>query len=201
MLAVKDEYRNRRLGYSLKLAQRERALMRGISTMTWTFDPLQSRNAHLNFSRLGVISRRYEIDYYGPETSSFLHRNIGTDRLWVHWPLRSERVSRLIEERGGANHPPVEVEPLVRLESDGSPRLRELNESPVESRALIEIPHDIGLLQEQNPGLATEWRRATRRAFSWALSAGYFVDEFYSSKEGDSRCGIYLLSKWTEGFA
>ena len=201
MLAVKDGYRNRQLGYKLKLAQRERALVRGISTITWTFDPLQGRNAHLNFSRLGVISRRYEIDYYGPETSSFLHRNMGTDRLWVHWLLESERVRRLMEERGGAIYPSVEVEPLVRLERDGSPRLVELTEIAVESHALIEIPYDINLLQEQNPQLAAEWRRATRRAFSWALRAGYFVEEFYHSKGDDSRSGIYLLSKCPEDSA
>src|SRR5262245_43386463 len=49
MLAVKAAYRKRNLGYRLKLAQRERALERGIERMTWTFDPLQSLNAHFNF--------------------------------------------------------------------------------------------------------------------------------------------------------
>jgi predicted GNAT superfamily acetyltransferase len=111
MLAVREPYRNSRLGYKLKLAQRERALALRINDgrdtdvrisdvrindiriheMTWTFDPLQSRNAHLNFAKLGVVSESYKIDFYGPETSSVLHRN-GTDRLWVTWPLASRRV-------------------------------------------------------------------------------------------------------------
>ena len=34
------------------------ALERGIKSICWTFDPLQSRNARLNISRLGAIGRR-----------------------------------------------------------------------------------------------------------------------------------------------
>jgi predicted GNAT superfamily acetyltransferase len=80
--------------------------------MTWTFDPLQSRNAHLNFAKLGVTADRYYVDYYGT-TSSFLHR-YGTDRLWVTWWLQSERVeSRLrleaIPERIGERDVVIEI--------------------------------------------------------------------------------------------
>ena len=94
MLGVLPAYRSRNLAYLLKCAQRDAALARGVKRITWTFDPLQSRNAHLNFGKLGVIADRYYVDYYGT-TSSFLHR-YGTDRLWVTWWLQSERVeSRL----------------------------------------------------------------------------------------------------------
>src|ERR1700682_1548968 len=91
MLAVLDSYRHLDLGSRLKQAQRERALAMGIKEMTWTYDPLQSRNAHFNFAKLGVVSDTYKEDFYGPETSSILHRN-GTDRLWVRWVLDSRRV-------------------------------------------------------------------------------------------------------------
>src|SRR5688572_18923769 len=85
MLGVSKEYRSQNVGYLLKLAQRSAALALGVRRITWTFDPLQSRNAHLNFNKLGVIADRYLVNYYG-ETSSFLHR-AGTDRLWVSWLL------------------------------------------------------------------------------------------------------------------
>lgn len=85
MLAVLPEYRGRGLGAGLKLAQRDAALAQGITRMTWTFDPLQSRNAHLNFNKLGVTADRYLRDFYG-ETTSPLHRG-STDRLWVTWEL------------------------------------------------------------------------------------------------------------------
>src|SRR5882724_973917 len=77
MLAVRPEYRAQGLGYQLKLAQRERAIAAGIDTITWTFDPLQSLNAHLNIARLGVTADSYRVNYYG-ETTSFLHA-FGTD--------------------------------------------------------------------------------------------------------------------------
>jgi len=97
MLGVLPAYRSHNLGYLLKCAQREAAIARGVKRITWTFDPLQSRNAHLNFAKLGVIADRYYVDYYGT-TSSFLHR-YGTDRLWVTWLLESERVeARLRQE-------------------------------------------------------------------------------------------------------
>ena len=62
MLAVKSAYRSGGLGCRLKLAQREFALAHGIDKIIWTFDPLQSANAHLNFGNLGVIADRYKIN-------------------------------------------------------------------------------------------------------------------------------------------
>jgi predicted GNAT superfamily acetyltransferase len=85
MLAVRESWRDRGVGRALKLAQREAALACGIDRITWTFDPLQTRNAFLNFEKLGVIADRYLPDFYG-QTSSPLHAG-GTDRLWVTWHL------------------------------------------------------------------------------------------------------------------
>src|SRR6266478_3167854 len=44
MLAVLDAYRHLDLGSRLKQAQRERAMAMGVQEITWTYDPLQSRN-------------------------------------------------------------------------------------------------------------------------------------------------------------
>ena len=93
MLAVKREYRDRGLGSELKRAQREAALARGIHRITWTFDPLQARNAYLNLEHLGAIATRYLPDFYG-QTTSPLHA-LGTDRLWVVWDLVEDRRPRL----------------------------------------------------------------------------------------------------------
>src|ERR1700693_2014129 len=123
MLAVRDEYRDLDLGYKLKLAQRERVLSMRIPAITWTFDPLQSRNAHLNFGKLGVVSDAYKIDFYGPETSSVLHRN-STDRLWVKWPLTSRRVQeRLLgkDSRAAMVDALSTLTPLIRFNGNGKP--------------------------------------------------------------------------------
>src|SRR5258708_23903853 len=49
---------------------------------SWTFDPLELRNAHFNLNRLGAICRRYLPNLYGVTTSP-LHRGLPTDRLVV----------------------------------------------------------------------------------------------------------------------
>ena len=96
MLAVKPAYRSHSIGYRLKLAQRDFVRAQGIEEMTWTFDPLQSLNAYFNFNRLGVVSDRYLVDFYGAEAASFLHQT-GTDRLWVTWDLANCHREKQIE--------------------------------------------------------------------------------------------------------
>lgn len=193
MLAVKPAYRNFNLGYKLKLAQRERVLAQGITVMTWTFDLLQSLNAHFNFNKLGVISDRYFINFYGADAASFLHRN-GTDRLWVKWLLTSRRVSGRLEGTVSA----LEAEnviPLVQLGIDDSPRRNDLIEGLSHEQALIEIPADIDALEPRSGELAFEWREATRWAFTEAIAAGYLVTNFYRQGRGEQRLGTYLLSR------
>lgn len=192
MLAVKPAYRNFNLGYKLKLAQRERVLAQGITVMTWTFDPLQSLNAHFNFNKLGVISDRYFINFYGADAASFLHRN-GTDRLWVTWLLTSCRVSGRLE----GTVPALELEsviPLVQLGTDDFPRRTDLTEGLSHEQALIEIPADINTLERRSGALAIEWRESTRWAFTEAIAAGYLVTDFYRQNRGEQRLGTYLLS-------
>jgi predicted GNAT superfamily acetyltransferase len=90
MTGVLPEYRDRKIGRALKLFQREEALSRDIRLIEWTFDPLETRNAHFNLNRLGAIVRTYIPNFYGI-TSSPLHRNLPTDRLLAEWHLDSKR--------------------------------------------------------------------------------------------------------------
>ena len=202
MLAVREPYRSLDLGYKLKLAQRERVLgMRvgnlQIAEITWTFDPLQSRNAHLNFAKLGVVSDSYKVDFYGPETSSALHRN-GTDRLWVRWPIISQRVQDRLQGRDP--RPDMlqtlkTLSPLVSLSSDGRPRRANLANGLRVQRTSIEIPSDILSIEEKDADLAREWRLATRWGFTEAMKSGFFVVEF--CRMTNDQQGVYLLEKRT----
>jgi predicted GNAT superfamily acetyltransferase len=201
MLAVLDAYRHLDLGSRLKQAQRERAMAMGVHEMTWTFDPLQSRNAHFNFSKLGVVSDTYKVDFYGPETSSMLHRN-GTDRLWVRWILNSRRVrDRLTGKSTNARVETLDamklLAPLVRFDPSGRPGRADLAESLGRQRVSIEIPGDILHVERTDMGLAREWRDATRWAFREALKAGFVVAEFCRSIRGQQGPGAYLLQRGT----
>jgi len=153
MLAVKPGYRNLDLGRRLKLAQREHVIGQGIDLVSWTFDPLQSRNAHFNFTKLGVIADRYLPNFYGEDAASFLHQT-GTDRLWVSWFVSSERVERLIS---GATEE-------ISLDDE---------------QVTIDIPSDIDSLPRET---ALRLREETRTAFTEALKAGYVVQSFVRDK-------------------
>lgn len=194
MLAVKPRYRAQGLAYRLKLAQRESALAKGIDTISWTFDPLQSLNAFLNFAKLGVVAHRYEINYYG-ETSSHLHRN-GTDRLWVTWSLDSERVEHRIEH--GSRRPihSSEIERIavmVEVGADGEPIIR--GDGSFENETIIEIPSDITAILRDNVKLAVRWRETTRRAFTRTIGDGLSVDDFFRLERNNGKVGAYLLKK------
>jgi chorismate synthase len=178
MLGVSSAYRSQNVGYLLKLAQRKAALALGVKRITWTFDPLQSRNAHLNFSKLGVIADRYLINYYG-ETSSFLHQS-GTDRLWVTWLLDSDRVASPADLN--------EITALIRVGQKGEPLVN--TNTADKNELIIEIPG------QPNPQL---WREPTRAAFTGALDAGYIVENFYVVERDDQKIGAYLLTRDPDG--
>jgi predicted GNAT superfamily acetyltransferase len=207
LLAVLAAYRHLDLGSRLKQAQRERAMAMGVREMTWTYDPLQSRNAHFNFSKLGVVSDAYKVDFYGPETSSMLHRN-GTDRLWVRWMLNSRRVRDRLAGKSTSKTTSTSttarvealdalrlLTPLVRFDPSGKPGRADLAESLARQRVSIEIPGDILEVERTDMGLAREWRDATRWAFREAIKAGFFVSEYCRSVRGQQGPGAYLLQR------
>jgi len=195
MLAVLPEYRDLDLGYKLKLAQRDRALALGIKQMTWTFDPLQSRNAHFNFAKLGVVSDRYKVDFYGHDSSSVLHQN-GTDRLWVTWPLASRRVQRRVQapQNPTCDLSPA-IPPLVSFNGDGRPARADLLTALARHRICIEIPGDIIEVEKRDPALAWEWRLATRWGFTESFKAGFFAGEYFRNIRGQQGPGMYLLQR------
>lgn len=216
MLAVTPSHRNLNLGYRLKLAQRDRALAQGIDRITWTFDPLQSLNAHFNFAKLGVTADTYKVNFYGETTSGFLLQiGMGTDRLWVTWVLDSERVLERLRKQdcGGvstavrmplacsmpeASVPGAALDRiprLVRVAPKNTPQSAPSTDVLDQKYLAIEIPADINLLQRESPALAAKWREATRVAFSEAFGAGYFVEDFYGSTRNDRPLGTYLLSR------
>jgi predicted GNAT superfamily acetyltransferase len=194
MLAIKPAFRAHGLGHRLKLAQRERALVNGIDTITWTFDPLQAVNAHLNFGKLGVTADRYCTDYYG-ETTSFLH-STGTDRLWVTWRLNSGRVQERIRPGYAASPSALGEVPVILTITDKQDPI-ERPDVPAD-RKFLEIPADINQLLKDNGPLARRWREATRKVFTRTILEGFVVEDFYLVERNNYRVGRYLLTAKTE---
>ena len=204
MLAVRTEYRRFHAGFYLKLAQRERALEKGIDEITWTFDPLQSLNANLNFSKLGVVSRRYLVNFYGEASSSPLHQGFGTDRLWVSWLLNSDRVKQCISRTpsqraarvvAASNDAGAILRSALIFAEGARPLLGDFSANLSASRCAIEIPHDINSIKEREPKLGIEWREATRAAFLAGIEAGFLVDDFVRIESDRGPRWFYSLSK------
>jgi predicted GNAT superfamily acetyltransferase len=196
-VGVRHDYQSAGVGYQLKLAQRKRALALGIKKMTWTFDPLRSRNAHLNFCKLGVTSDRYEIDFYGLKSSSPLHTN-STDRLWVTWHIADTEVEQRL--KGKDPRPEMldvltHLDPLVRFNGNGHPAESDLASALPRQRIAIEIPGDIDRIERDDIALGREWRLATRCAFIETLKAGFIVKAFCRSIRGQQGPGAYLLER------
>ena len=194
MLGVTRDARDGGLGLGLKLAQREHALAMGIDLIEWTFDPMQALNAHLNFSKLGVVVEEYEENIYG-ESSSPLHRGSPTDRFVAEWRLTTAHVERRVAAVGltTVRDASVASAPLVNPSREGA---RWVRPGPVDLRAaerrlLVEIPTGFAEMQQDDPSLALDWRLATRAIFQAYLPRGYRVVDFFLSRHAGR--GHYML--------
>ena len=180
MMVVHPDYRNRGIGMQLKLEQRRWAIHYGYSVITWTFDPVQTRNAYLNLCKLGGTISDYLPSVYGVDSL-----NNPADRLLVQWDLLSPDVCAAVDgKRRFAehwNHYPVLNGPenSVTAEGWGS------------AGYLLSVPND--LEAEKQALWKQQFRSCCEEAFSHSCriigfipchsSESYYVLEF---AEGES---------------
>jgi predicted GNAT superfamily acetyltransferase len=198
-MAVLPDYRNSGVGYDLKLAQRKFAIDKGIRLVTWTFDPLQSRNAYFNMHKLGGIAREYHRDYYGNAPGPLVSMQT-SDRLLVEWWVTSNRV----EQRVRGTRPKLTISQYLEGNAailnptapDPQGFAQPVGEvlAPESRIVLVEIPDNYGALQEARPELALIWRGQMRDVLERTLNAGYAVtDVLHGEHEGRAR-SFYALS-------
>jgi predicted GNAT superfamily acetyltransferase len=159
MLAVEPGLQNAGIGVKLKLAQREHAFKTGVPLMTWTFDPLQSRNAYLNIVKLGAVVRRYYVNYYGNKSTSALHRGLDTDRMFVEWWVRSAHVANALAGKRRVDKP----------------------------EAVVEVPRDIEAMKKRDMDEARRWQLQIREEFLKWLNEGLYCAGFEADPNGVSR--------------
>jgi len=198
MLGVLPEVRNRRVGRELKMLQRERTLAMGLDLVEWTYDPMQAMNAHLNFTKLGIVVEEYEENVYG-ESSSPLHRGNPTDRFVAEWWVREPHVERRIAPAGGIalrTSELADARPVNRLApSGGWLESVDVDLSIDARRLLVQIPMGFTEMLGQNPELALAWRICTRAIFTTYFERGYKAVDFMLDRPG--RRGTYLLVRRT----
>ncbi|MGA9768630.1 MAG: hypothetical protein WBV94_06300 [Blastocatellia bacterium] len=171
LAAVIEGLRHKDIGYRMKLAQRDFAIQAGIPLIIWTFDPLQSRNAHLNINKLGAIIRRYEENYYSEGISSVFDSGVPSDRIYAEWWVRSPYVEAMVA--GNRLQIPGEVSSVI-------------------------IPEDINAVRADSIEAHLKWRLIVREEFRRETSIGKIARGFERNREsGESR---YLFGPDEEQF-
>ncbi len=194
MMAVRTRFRDRGLGFRMKLLHRRLALDQGIRSICWTFDPLQSRNAKLNVGRLGVQIEEYIPDCYG-EFPSRIEKGLPSDRFVACWHIASAEVERRLRR-------PTERRidlswPCVNETRRASSRFLEncqIAWNLDDRHLLVKIPANTDVMRERDLSLAKRWRMETRRIFRHYFGLGYRVEDFVTAPEGTEAC-FYVLSR------
>lgn len=181
LLAVLPEYQGLGIGKRLKRAQRGEVLKQGIGLITWTYDPMQARNANLNLHALGARSRTYFPNFYGDVPSLRLGPGIPTDRLLIEWRIGNGTGapgSRAVKKR-----PALEADKLpAALErkagtGDGFPMPGPPRLDLKDKTVLAEVPTKVASLLER-PDVVAAWQAGLRRVMGSYFKRGYAAVDF-----------------------
>jgi predicted GNAT superfamily acetyltransferase len=209
MLGVQPQHRNLGTGFKLKRAQWQMVRHQGLDRITWTYDPLFSRNAYLNIARLGAVCNTYLREAYGVMRDG-LNQGLPSDRFQVDWWIRSQRVNQRLSKRMRRSldlaHFLAAGTTILNpshIGEDGLPRppaafqLGEIENvnavQEVQPLLLVEIPADFLALKTASPALALEWRLHTRSLFEALFERGYLATDFVHLPGTHAR-SFYVLS-------
>ncbi len=208
MMGVLPSHRDSGLGFALKRAQWQMVRHQGLSRITWTYDPLLSRNAQLNIAKLGAVCNTYLRSQYG-DMRDGLNAGLPSDRFQVDWWIRTRRVERRLSKRSRGTLGLSQFQKAgTQLLYSPVPRANGLFQppegfSPPDDRlALAEIPADFMALKSADLALARDWRFFSREVFEACFAAGFLVTDFvfdrasersyYVLANGDSTLGKVL---------
>ena len=211
-LGIHPDYRDRGLGFTLKRAQWQIVRQQGLDLITWTYDPLESRNAYLNLAKLGAVCDTYLRNEYG-DMQDKLNRGIPSDRFMVHWWINTQRVSQRLSKTSRkkldlAHFLAAEAHVIntTSVNDDGwsvpeSDRMDFLD-NPKTKKAIVlfEVPADFQGLKAADIELAIEWRLYSRTIFELLFLHGYLATDmvyiygtyprsYYVLSQGDKTLG------------
>ena len=184
MMGIHPDHRNSGVGFALKRAQWQMVRHQGLDHITWTYDPLLSRNAYLNIAKLGAVGNTYRRSEYG-DMRDGLNAGLPSDRFQMDWWVNTRRVERRLSKRPRRplkleNFSKAELQPLYEPYSGISGLMQPPEHfSTLEGRlALAEIPSDFSTLKDADFSLARDWRFFSREVFETAFATGYIVTDF-----------------------
>jgi predicted GNAT superfamily acetyltransferase len=199
MLGVHPAHRDAGIGFALKRAQWQMVRHQGLDHVTWTYDPLLSRNAYLNITRLGAVCNTYRRSEYGAMRDG-LNAGLPSDRFQVDWWVNTRRVESRLGRRPRRalkldDFSLAGLQPLYTplYGNSGLPRPPEHFSPLTERLALAEIPADFPRIKEADFSLARDWRFFSREVFETAFRAGYLVTDFIFDQSVGPR-SFYVLT-------
>lgn len=190
---VIEGYRDQNIGYLLKLAQRSYALKRGIKLITWTFDPLESRNARFNFHKLGATCNTFLPNVYG-EMRDAMNAGLPSDRFQMDWQINSPHVNACLQGTRPKLFPSLLGAagiPISAAAAGEFPRPVDNTIPPASEQWLVEIPANFQSLKAADFALARAWRQHVRELFEDAFARNYTAVDLLV-EEGRS---FYLLQQ------
>jgi predicted GNAT superfamily acetyltransferase len=180
MLGVLPEYRNSGIGMQALRRAQELYLRDGFDRVCWTYEPLESPNAHLYISNLGAKCVHYKREHYFIHEG--LHQGLPQDRILIELDIENPRPA---DENAPALEEVLGACPLASPEN--------MPEAP---EVLVEIPGDLRRLQKEDPAAALAWRLATRAVFEEYINhRGYVADQFFTGVMDGRRRSVYLLGR------
>jgi predicted GNAT superfamily acetyltransferase len=153
MTAVLVKYRDKGIGYSLKIDQWQWAKKNNYKEITWTFDPLVARNAKLNLINLGVNISAYYPNFYGDMLDA-LNAGDESDRVMASWKVAGDQ-----------------------------PVAKSVITNPDKADTLIKIPEDIVAIRSEDISENLKWRHKVREEFMRAFEKGGKVVGFTANNE------------------
>jgi len=153
---------------------------------------MQALNAHLNFTKLGVIVSDYEVNVYG-ESRSPLHAGNPTDRFVAEWWIQREAIGagQGVKSAPGANAEAVAVNRIDR--SHRWPACVEVVLDADVGALRVDIPMNFGEMLTNAPDVALDWRLKTRQIFTTYFGRGFKAVDFELDRASAS--GAYLLTQ------
>ena len=199
MMGIHPDHRDSGIGFALKQAQWQMVRQQGLDHITWTFDPLLSRNAYLNIAKLGAVCTTYRRAEYG-DMRDGLNAGLPSDRFQLDWWINTRRVERRLGKRSRPTLKLTHVarsglRPFYSLQTitAGLPLPPEHVPTFDDRLLLAEIPGDFTALKGKDFGLARDWRFFTRELFETAFAKNYIITDFIFDKNEGSPRGLYVL--------
>lgn len=174
-IAVDPEAASGGMGLAIKHHQRQWAIERGISEITWTFDPLMARNAYFFIHKVGARAVNFLPNLYGDD---YDQDGSASDRVLAKWDLKQTGAARVW----------VQSLPVaLHMDDCGRPQRGSIR-TDQGNGFMMQVPPDIMMTRQHDLPLAHQWRAEVRLALATAMAAGHQIVDV-------TRDGWYTVAK------